>query len=87
MSDTMIAETDRRIDAVRKWLLGRERNAGLTEIDMDLDLIESRVLDSLDFLNFVHLLEEIANRELVIDAESAKLFRTLRSIRDHILDF
>ena len=85
MSSESVATADQQVDVIRKWLLARERNATLTNIDMDMDLIESRVLDSLEFLNFVHLLEEITNRELEIDAQSANVFRTLRSIRNHIL--
>jgi acyl carrier protein len=85
MSGESVAPADEQVDVLRKWLLAKERNATLTNIDMDMDLIESRVLDSLDFLNFVHLLEEMTNRELEIDAQSANVFRTLRSIRNHIL--
>ncbi len=85
MTATTMSEADQRVELIRKWLLERERNAAMTKIDMDLDLIDARVLDSLDFLKFVHLLEEITNRELQIDAQSANVFRTLRSIRDNIL--
>jgi hypothetical protein len=85
MSNGSSEPVDQQVHAIRKWLLARERNASLIDIDMDMDLIESRVLDSLDFLNFVHLLEEITNRELEVDTESAHMFRTLRSIREHIL--
>jgi len=85
MNATAVPQADRQVELIRKWLLERERNAAMTQIDMDLDLIDARVLDSLDFLNFVHLLEEITNRELTIDAQSAGVFRTLRSIRDNIL--
>lgn len=85
MTTMSAVETDQQLQQIRKWLLGRERNAGMTDIGVDVDLIDTRILDSLDFLNFVCLLEEITNRELSIDATTAKAFRTLRSIHDNIL--
>lgn len=72
-----------RLELVRNWLL--ERRSGLAEIDLDLDLIDARVLDSLGFLNFVNYLQEVTDRELHVDAQSANTFRTLRSICDNIL--
>jgi acyl carrier protein len=74
---------DPQLAAVTNWLL--RKKPALGEIDLDLDLIESRVIDSLGFLDFVFFLEELTGRELKTDAQSVKAFRTLRSIRDQVL--
>lgn len=72
-----------KIEAVKRWLLAKKPALG--DIDLDLDLIESRVIDSLGFLDFVFFLEQLTGRELQTDAESVKAFRTLRSLRDTVL--
>jgi acyl carrier protein len=71
------------IEQVRGWLLGRRPD--LEEIDLDLDLIENRVIDSLGFLDFVFFLEELTGRELQSDLQSVNSFRTLRAIQGNIL--
>lgn len=73
-----------RLAAVKRWLLAKKPALG-DDIDLDLDLIESRVIDSLGFIDFVFFLEQLTGRELQTDAESVKVFRTLRSLQDHIL--
>jgi acyl carrier protein len=76
--------TEERLAAVKQFLLARKPGLG-DNIDLDLDLIETRVIDSLGFLDFVFFLEQLTGRELETDAESVKVFRTLRSLRDHVL--
>jgi len=76
------------LDEIRAWL--RRRSASVygseVEIDLDVDLIESRVVDSLSFMNFIMLLEELSGRPIETrDAQSIKVLRTLRSIRDNVL--
>jgi acyl carrier protein len=72
-----------QLDAVKHWL--RTRKPGLGDIDLDLDLITNRVIDSLGFIDFVFFLEQLTGRELQTDAESVKAFRTLRSLQETIL--
>ena len=74
---------DEQLAAVKRWLLSKKPALG--DIDMDLDLITGRVIDSLGFIDFVFFLEQLTGRELQTDAESVKSFRTLRSLRDQIL--
>lgn len=71
------------IGQVAAWLQARKPDLG--EIDMDLDLIENRVIDSLGFLDFVFFLEELTGRELEANAQSVNSFRTLRAIQSDIL--
>lgn len=83
-------EPGSKIDQVRSWLLAyrpkeKQDHPELSDIDLDLDLIENRVIDSLGFMNFVFFLEELTERELLAEAQSAHSFRTLRIIRRDIL--
>jgi acyl carrier protein len=52
----------------------------------DYDLIENRVIDSLEFVEFVLLVEEHSGREISIDLLSREDFRTLESIRKRFFD-
>lgn len=66
------------------WL--RARNPEYGEIDLDIDLIDARLIDSLGFTEFLFFLEELRGEEIVLTAESAVVFRTLRGIRDNVLN-
>jgi acyl carrier protein len=67
------------------WLY--TKNPGLTgDIPLDQDLIEARLVDSLDFLEFIYLLEEVSGRSIDLGAISVDDFRTLRRIRDSFLN-
>jgi acyl carrier protein len=75
--------TQLRLDEVKRWLL--DRKPDLADLDLDLDLIENRVLDSLAFVKFIIFLESLIGREIQPTALSPSTFRTLRSIRDGLL--
>ena len=72
------------IQAVKQWLLAKHES--LSDIEMDMDLIENRVLSSLEFMNFVFFLEELIERELDLEAGSVEAFRTLRNIQEQIIN-
>ncbi|MFG3529923.1 acyl carrier protein [Streptomyces sp. NPDC047917] len=74
---------DDAIKPVVDWL--RERNPTVEEIPEDLDLIENRLIDSLAFMEFILLLEDVIGRELHLDQIDVNQFRTLRSLTDHFL--
>jgi acyl carrier protein len=74
--------TAESLDAVKRWLLARKPD--YQDLELDLDLIESRVLDSLTFLEFVFFLEEVTGREIKVTREVVDSFRTLRSIEEKI---
>lgn len=71
------------VDRVKGWVLARKPD--VSDIDMDLDLIDTRVLDSLMFVEFIVFLERLIGRELEPAILTADSFRTLRRIGDRIL--
>lgn len=72
------------IDEIVEWLHAR---TGRTEpIPADLDLIETRLIDSLSFMEFILLLEDVIGRELDPQALSVDQFRSLNAIRAHFLN-
>ncbi|HZF89917.1 acyl carrier protein [Streptomyces sp.] len=67
-----------QMQAVREFILGR--NPSLGQVSDDLDLIDSRAINSLAFVEFLFLLEELTGEP--IDPEDVDLddFRTLNAI-------
>ncbi|CAM5423329.1 MULTISPECIES: acetyl xylan esterase [Streptomyces] len=66
------------LQAVREFILGR--NPKLGQVPDELDLIDSRAINSLAFVEFIFLLEELTGEP--IDPEDVDLddFRTLNAI-------
>jgi len=76
-------ESDEQLMKVSEWL--RSKKPDSPELELDLDLIQNRVIDSLIYIEFIFFLEELSGYELQSHAEDANRFRTLRSIRDNVL--
>ena len=74
---------DPRLASVKDWLLSRKPE--LSDLELDFDLIENRVIDSLSFLEFVLFLEELVGRELQTSVENVNAFRSLYTIQKEIL--
>ncbi|MFI6762703.1 hypothetical protein ACIBF5_26580 [Micromonospora sp. NPDC050417] len=66
------------MQAVREFILGR--NPKLEQLADDLDLIDSRAINSLAFVEFIFLIEELTGES--IDPEELDLddFRTLHAV-------
>ncbi|GAA4760235.1 MULTISPECIES: acyl carrier protein [Streptomyces] len=72
------------MDRVAAWL--HEKNPGLDgPIDADEDLVEARLIDSMDFLEFVDLLEEISGTSIDLQQATIDDFRTLSRVRERFL--
>ncbi|GIG56006.1 hypothetical protein Lfu02_03780 [Longispora fulva] len=67
------------MDDVVAWI--RDRNPELARTPApDEDLIEGRVIDSLAFLEFIYLLEELTGRPIDLQSVTIEDFRTLATI-------
>lgn len=59
----------------------RERFPDLIDIDPDLDLIENRIIDSLQIVEFISAVEFLAGRQIDLDEVSVDDFRSVRAVR------
>ncbi|MGO4456881.1 acyl carrier protein [Streptomyces sp. M-16] len=72
------------MDRIATWL--HEKNPGLDgPIGTDEDLIEARLIDSMDFLEFVDLLEELSGTTIDLQEVTIDDFRTLDSVQKRFL--
>ncbi|GGY40154.1 acyl carrier protein [Streptomyces omiyaensis] len=72
------------MERVTAWL--QEKNPGLDgPIDTDEDLIEARLIDSMDFLEFIDLLEDISGTSIDLQEVTIDDFRTLARVRERFL--
>jgi acyl carrier protein len=72
-----------RLQPVITWL--HERNPDLAAIPPDLDLVENRIVDSLAFMEFILLIEDIIGREISREEIDVDRFRTLNAISVNFL--
>lgn len=74
-----------RIEDVRSWLLRAKPGLKEAELAAETDLIESRILDSVTFVNFVYFIEEATGKKYPLSSATAELFRTLASVHKNVL--
>ncbi|MFG6200613.1 acyl carrier protein [Nonomuraea sp. JJY05] len=75
---------DARMDEIVAWI--RAKNPDLEGAVLpDADLIETRLLESLAFLEFVGLLEELSGATIDVGSLSIDDFRTLDRIAERFL--
>ena len=75
MSDT--------IEKVREWI--QSKHMAPVELSDDLDLIESRIIDSLHFTELIFLLESLSKRRIDIESLNVEQLRTLSAIEQNFL--
>lgn len=66
------------MQAVREFILGRNPKIG--QLDSELDLIDSRAINSLAFVEFIFLLEELTGEPIDPEDIDVDDFRTLSAI-------
>ncbi|MBB4980337.1 MULTISPECIES: acyl carrier protein [Streptomyces] len=72
------------MDPIVAWL--HEKNPGLDgPIDTDEDLIEARLIDSMDFLEFIDLLEELSDSSIDLQEVTIDDFRTIGRVQERFL--
>ncbi|MBI1890965.1 MAG: acyl carrier protein [Burkholderiales bacterium] len=73
-----LSTTNQNTILAAEWLEAKSKVQ--SEITMDIDLLEYKILDSLQFMTFIVYLEELSGREIDMSTVSLDAFRTLRSI-------
>ena len=71
------------IDILREWLL--EKNPDLVAIDDDLDLFESKLIDSINFVEFILIIEELIDQEIPASSDLVAKTSTLRLVSENYL--
>ena len=72
------------MERVAAWI--QEKNPGLDgPIDADEDLIEARLIDSMDFLEFIDLLEDISGTSIDLQEVTIDDFRTIGRVQERFL--
>lgn len=67
-------------DQVKQWVL--QRNPDVSDIEPDCDLLESRLVDSLSFTEFVVFVARVSGVDICFDSLNVDDFRTLRDITE-----
>lgn len=71
------------LEILRDWLL--EKNPDLDAIDDDLDLFESKLIDSINFVEFILIIEELIDREIPASSDLVAKTSTLRLVSENYL--
>ncbi|HEX4723747.1 MAG TPA: phosphopantetheine-binding protein [Pseudonocardiaceae bacterium] len=66
------------VEKVRDWILGR--HADRDELGPDENLIDSRLVDSLSFIELIYVIEGASGAEIDFDAIDLQDFQTLSAI-------
>ncbi len=72
-----------KVDRIRCWL--NDVGAAKDEITLDTDLIDNRIVTSLQFVELFLFVEELRDAEISDRVRVLERFRTLRSIATHYL--
>ncbi|MDQ4040750.1 MAG: acyl carrier protein [Actinomycetota bacterium] len=74
---------DQRIDQLREWL--RDEHPEVKDIGLDTDLLEGVLTDSLEFITFLVLVEDLRGEPIAADEVDRESFRTLNVIQETFL--
>lgn len=68
-------------ETLRAWILAHRPGLRSEELRDDTDLIDARIVDSLQFTELVLLVEQLSGRDLLAEDMDPHPFRTLGRIR------
>lgn len=69
------------LQQVKDWIV--KRHPDQLDLTPDLDLIENRLIDSLSFVEFVFLLEQLSGRSIEMETLEVDAIRTLGAIEEN----
>ncbi|WP_434756398.1 hypothetical protein [Paenibacillus amylolyticus] len=70
--------TQKEMVQVKQWIL--QNNTSSTELLYETDLIENRIIDSLQFVEFILFLESITGKEVYTKNFNLESIRSLQAI-------
>ena len=71
--------------AILEWIRTKREEPIEILVTPDTDLIENRLIDSLDFVEFLFFLEELTGTPIDLDDVDLDSFRTMRTIEARFL--
>lgn len=74
------------LQSLRDWLRSASSKNATIEIDADTDIIESRILESLQLVELVLFLEKKTQRAILAEDLNPAKLRTLNSIYDNFFE-
>lgn len=72
------------IEVLRAWLLGQ--HPGLDGLADDTDLFEAKLIDSINFVEYILIIEELVDREIPVTPDLVPRTATLARVREHFLE-
>ena len=72
------------VSSIRQYII--DKNQGTCQFDDQDDLIENRLIDSLQFLDFVRYVEELSGKDINIEAINIDDFRSIANIQRGYLE-
>ncbi len=71
------------LDTLREWL--REQHPDIARIEDDDDLFELKLIDSINFVEYILIIEELIDREIPVTPDLMPRTATLARVRDNFL--
>lgn len=71
------------IETLREWL--QEKHPDLERIDDDTDLFEHKLIDSINFVEYILIIEELVDREIPVTPDLVQKTATLARVRENFL--
>lgn len=81
---TVTKNSDPIIEKLRAWICANE--AGVTDLSESTNIIETRIIDSLQLMNFVLYIEELRGAPIPEDKINMQSFCSLAAIRTNFFD-
>lgn len=74
------------MQSLREWLRSANPNHATIDIDADTDIIDSRILESLQMVEFILFLEKETGRAILVEELNPAKLRTLNSIYNNFFE-
>lgn len=68
------------IEQLRRHLMSKRPD--ITSLPLDYDLLENKVIDSLQFIEFVFFVQELSGQSIPLDEIDLQKFKNLNAIKD-----
>lgn len=70
-----------KLNRVKEWLLAKA--PGRTDVELDVDVIETGLVNSVAFTEYVLVIEELCGAEIEINETIVEKVRTLRGVLEN----